>query len=277
MTGPHLAVIGAGSLARALLGGWAAAGTELASVTTVNRSAASAAETAAARLPAGTRTTSLEEDPDAVVAAVRTADVVVLAAKPHLVRDVLPDVAKAIRPGTVMVSVAAGVRAVTFQQALPQGVHVVRAMPNTPSAVGLGVVGLVPDARVPGARYEMVRALLADLGEVVEVDEDQLDGIVAVAGSGPAYVFLLVEMLRDAAMAQGFDAETAAMLARQVFRGAVELMTVTGEEPAELRRKVTSPNGTTARAVAAFEDGGLGALFADAVRACRERAQELAS
>ncbi|MEU6540717.1 pyrroline-5-carboxylate reductase [Streptomyces sp. NPDC047000] len=277
MTAPRVAVVGAGSLARALLAGWAAAGTGFGSVTTVNRTAASAARTTEAVLPPGAVTTSLESDPDALRAAVEDADIVVMAVKPHLVRDVLPDVAATIRPGTVVLSVAAGVRAVTFSEGLPAGVHVLRAMPNTPSAVGLGVIGLVPDARVPSERYGVVKALLADLGQVIEVDEDQLDGVVAVSGSGPAYVFLLVEKLRDAAVAQGFVPETAATLARQVFRGAVELMEATGEDPAELRRKVTSPNGTTARAVAVFEEGGLGALFDDAVHACRARARELAS
>ena len=277
MTAPRVAVVGAGSLARALLAGWARAGTELASVATVNRSAAGARKTAAARLPPGTTTASLEEDPEAARDAVRDADVVVLAVKPYLVDEVLPTLAPALRAGVVLVSVAAGVRAETFSAALPDGVHVVRAMPNTPSAVGSGVIGLVPDPRIPDEPYRVVKSLLGDLGRVVEVDEDQLDGIVAVAGSGPAYVFLLVEKLRDAAVGQGFDEPTASMLAEQVFRGAVELMASTGEEPAELRRKVTSPNGTTARAVDVFEKGGLGALFDEAVRACRERARELAS
>jgi pyrroline-5-carboxylate reductase len=277
VTPPRVAVVGAGSLARALLAGWALAGTELAAVTTVNSSAAGAGLTAAGTLPAGTVVTSLEDDPEAGRTAVRDADVVVVAVKPYLVRDVLATIAPALRDGTVVVSVAAGVRTATFRDALPDGVPVLRAMPNTPSAVRSGVVGLVPDPRVPAAAYRLVRALLADLGRVVEVEEDQLDGIVAVAGSGPAYVFLLVEKLRDAAVAQGFDEDTAAMLAHQVFRGAADLLTATGEDPAELRRKVTSPNGTTARAVEVFEQGGLGDLFADAVAACRQRARELAS
>jgi pyrroline-5-carboxylate reductase len=277
VTATRLAVVGAGSLARALLAGWAAAGTELASVTTVNRTAAGAAVTSSGALPAGTRATSLEEDPDAVGAAVVEADVVVLAVKPHLVRGVLPVIAAAAREGTVVLSVAAGVRTQTFTSALPEGVHVLRSMPNTPSAVGSGVVGVVPDPRVPSDVGATVKALLEDLGRVIEVDEDQLDGVVAIAGSGPAYVFLLVEKLRDAAVAQGFDEGTALMLAQQVFRGAVELMTSTGEDPAELRRKVTSPDGTTARAVEVFEAASLGGLFNEAVSACRQRAQELGS
>lgn len=277
MTAPRLAVVGAGSLARALLAGWARAGTELASVVTVNRSADGARETASASLPGGTTTASLEEDPEAARDAVRDADIVVLAVKPYLVREVMAMIAPALRAGAVVVSVAAGVRTETFAAALRDGVHIVRAMPNTPSAVGSGVIGLVPDPRVPDTAYGAVKRLLEDLGRVVEVEEEQLDGVVAIAGSGPAYVFLLVEKLRDAAVAQGFDEATASMLAQQVFRGAVELMASTGEAPAELRRKVTSPNGTTARAVEVFEDGGLGALFDKAVQACRERARELAS
>lgn len=276
MSGPRLAVLGAGSLARALLAGWAATHTPFTSVTTVNRTAASAAATVASRVPEGTRALSLDIDPDANRVAVGDADVVIVAVKPYMVADLLPTIADALAPGAVVVSVAAGIRRHTFTAALPGTVHVLRAMPNTPSAVARGVIGLVPDDAVPAGAYAEVEGLFSRIGLVAEVDDEQLDGIVAIAGSGPAYVFLMIEKLRQAALAQGFAPEMAGSLAQQVFAGAVELLDATGEDPAALRRKVTSPNGTTERAIAAFEEGGLGLLVESAVQACRVRARELA-
>ncbi|GAA1657225.1 pyrroline-5-carboxylate reductase [Actinoplanes couchii] len=277
MTGPRLAVVGAGSIARAMLSGWARSGTAFTSVTTVNRSTAGAASTAAGALPAGTVATSLETDPEAAHTAVRDADVVILAVKPYQMAEVLADLSASIRPGTAVLSAATGTRVDTMTAALAEGVHVLRCTPNTPSAVGRGVVGLVPAPHVPAGVFQQVRDLLAGLGEVVEVPEDRFNSVTAVAGSGPAYVFLLVEKLRDSAIGQGFDPDTALVLAQQVFRGAVELLAETGEDPADLRRKVTSPNGTTQRAVETFEAGDLGGLFESAVVACRARAEELTS
>lgn len=270
MTAPRVAVLGAGALAGAMISGWERAGVQFDSLVTVNRTAAGAA-TFAGRATA----LSLETDPDANRVAVRGADIVVIAVKPYMIDDLLPTIADAIEPDSVVVTVAAGIRSERFRPALPPSVAVVRAMPNTPSAVGSGVIGLVHDPAVPDASMASVRALLEPLGAVVDVSADQLDGIVAISGSGPAYVFLLVEKLAAAAVAQGFDEETAALLARQVFLGASELLAASGEDPAELRRRVTSPNGTTERAIAVFQSGGLDDLFLAATQACRDRAEEL--
>lgn len=270
MNAPRVAVIGAGALAGAMLSGWERAGVEFDSLVTVNRTAAKAA----ARSGRATAL-SVERDPDANRVAVSGADVVVIAVKPYMIDDLLPTIADALEPGAVVITVAAGIRSERFRPVLPASVAVVRAMPNTPSAVGRGVVGLVTDPAVPADAMATARALLEPLGEVVDVSADQLDGIVAISGSGPAYVFLLVEKLTAAAVAQGFDAETAALLARQVFLGASELLAASGEDPAELRRRVTSPNGTTERAIAVFQAGGLDELFVEATQACRDRAAEL--
>jgi pyrroline-5-carboxylate reductase len=270
VTAPRVAVLGAGALAGAMLSGWERAGMTFDSLVTVNRTAAKAAA-----LSSRATALSVETDPDANRVAVRGADVVVIAVKPYMIDDLLPTIADAFEPGAVVITVAAGIRSERFRPAVPDSVAVVRAMPNTPSAVGRGVIGLVTDPAVPSAALSTARALLEPLGEVVDVSADQLDGIVAISGSGPAYVFLLIEKLTTAAIAQGFDPETASLLARQVFLGAAELLNASGEDPAELRRRVTSPNGTTERAIAVFEAGGLDDLFIAATQACRERAEEL--
>lgn len=270
MTAPRVAVLGAGSLAGAMLSGWERAGVVFDSLVTVNRTAAGAAALAGR----GTAL-SLESNPDANRVAVRGADIVVIAVKPYMIDDLLPTIATALAPGAVVITVAAGIRSERFRPALPRSVAVIRAMPNTPSAVGRGVIGLVADPAVPAEAMFAARALLEPLGEVFEVPADQLDGIVAISGSGPAYVFLMIEKLAAAAIAQGFEPGTAALLARQVFLGAAELLVASGEDPAELRRRVTSPNGTTERAIAVFQAGGLDDLFVAATQACRQRAQEL--
>jgi len=150
-------------------------------------------------------------------------------------------------------------------------------MPNTPATVGLGVTGLSAGSRASEHHKELARTLFETVGTVVEVDEDRIDALSAISGSGPAYVFYLVEQLQAAARARGFDEQEASVLVQGTFRGAVELLAASGVPPAELRRRVTSPNGTTERAVAVFDERRVGEIFDEATAAALARARELAA
>jgi len=218
-----------------------------------------------------------ERDQDANRTAVAGARLVVIAVKPAGVPALLAEIADALEPGALVVSVAAGVRIDTMAAALPASVRVFRAMPNTPAAVGAGVTGVAAPAGADEAEEAAVVAAFRTVGEVVEVAEDRIDALSAVSGSGPAYVYLFLERFTDAARRLGFDEREAAALVVGTAQGALRLLAESGEEPAELRRKVTSPKGTTERAVAVLEQHDLGGVFDEALAAAIARARELAA
>src|SRR3954470_3743225 len=193
---------------------------------------------------------SLEEDEAANRTAADAAAIVLLGVKPVGIAALAEEVAPALAPGTLVISVAAGVTTAAIERRLPDTVAVVRAMPNTPATVGLGVTGISAGSRASAEDLPLARALFETVGAVLEVPEDRIDALTAISGSGPAYVFYLVEQLQAAARARGFTPDEAALLVRGTFRGAVELLAASGVPPEELRRRVTSPNGTTERAIA---------------------------
>ena len=207
--------------------------------------------------------------------AVRGADVVVLVVKPQDMRGLLADIGPAIEPGTVVVSIAAGITTATIEGSMQAGVHVVRAMPNTPARVDRGVTGISPGSQCSPDALATAEGLLAAVGQVVVVPEVLQDTVTAVSGSGPAYVFFLAEAMIDAGIALGLDEETAAHMVTHTILGAATLMEVTGEHPESLRRKVTSPNGTTAAAVARLEELGVRDAVASALAAAHDRSREL--
>jgi pyrroline-5-carboxylate reductase len=225
----------------------------------------------------GVRSIALEDEPSGNTDAAASADVVLIGVKPALVPELLDQIAGSLRPGTVVVSLAAGVTIATFEAHLPENVVVLRSMPNTPALVGRGLTGLAAGPRAGGADTALVRALFETVGVVVEVAEDQIDALSTISGSGPAYVFLLIEQFTSAALHKGFTEEQARILAEQTFIGAAALLEASGEDPAELRRQVTSPKGTTERAVAVLQDAALSAVFDRATDAALRRAQELAA
>lgn len=275
VTLPTIAMLGAGSMGRAILSGLLAPGVSVAGgVRVTNRSAARAAELADTP---GVTAFATDDDPEANRRAVEGAEVVIVAVKPAMVPDLLREISSSLTPGAVIVSVAAGVTIATFESLLPASVSVVRSMPNTPAVVGKAVTGISAGTRSEPEDLALVRALFETVGQVVEVPESQLDALSTISGSGPAYVFLLIEALTDAAVAKGFSPEQAAILVNGTFRGASELLAASGEEPAELRRRVTSPKGTTERAVAVLQEADLPALFARATDAALARARELAA
>ncbi|WP_431219875.1 pyrroline-5-carboxylate reductase [Leifsonia xyli] len=274
VTLPTIAMLGAGSMGRAILSGLLAPGVQVAGIRVTNRSEARAAELAGTP---GVTAYAAETKADANRLAVDGAQVVLVAVKPAKVRDVLAEISDSLAPGTVVVSVAAGVTTETMESLLPDTISVIRAMPNTPAVVGKAVTGISAGSRTEAEDLEVVRALFGTVGEVVEVPESQLDALSTISGSGPAYVFLLIEALTEAAVRKGFTPEQAATLVNGTFLGASELLVSSGEDPAELRRRVTSPNGTTERAIAVLSDADLPALFARATDAALARARELAA
>lgn len=211
--------------------------------------------------------------------AVAGADLVVLAVKPQVAASALASAASVLRrERPLLLSIAAGLRIASIESAVGCELAVVRAMPNMPALVGRGISGFCSNARVTQDGRQLAREVLEAVGEVVEVGEESLlDAVTAVSGSGPAYFFLLVEALADAGTAAGLPRETAVRLAGATGIGAMALLDQSGETPARLRERVTSPGGTTAAALDVFADGDLRGLVQRAVLRAAERARELSS
>lgn len=267
----RVAIVGAGNLGGAVAAGLVRSGTvDAADLRCVTRTPEGAARL---RARDGLADIDVGHDPAATVA---DADVVMLGVKPYATLELLADLGPHLAAGTTVVSLAAGVGLDDLAAAAPAGVTVVRLMTNTPVQVG-AAVSLI--AAAPGADPDAVATVvsLADaLGTSHVLDESHFDAATALAGSGPAYVFLLVELLRDAAVELGLDADGALAMARGMVDGAARLLVTSGEDPAALRRAVTSPGGMTAAAVAVFEDAGLRTTVAEALAAAVTRAAELA-
>lgn len=269
---PSIAILGTGSMGGAILSGLLAPGVTVdGGIRVTNRSERKAA---ALRSPSVT-SLALEKDRGANLAAVAGARVVLVAVKPHMVTDLLREIAGAIDPGAIVVSVAAGVRIDTMQAIVD--VPVLRAMPNTPATVGRAVTGVSAGDRASDADVAVVTALFGTVGSVLEVPESRIDALSAISGSGPAYVFLLIEELERTAFKLGFTRQESRVMVETTFLGASELLAASGETPAELRRRVTSPKGTTERAIEVLEGAGLSALFDRATDAAIARAEELAA
>lgn len=270
---PSVAILGAGSMGGAIARGVARSGLARAGLTATNRSAAKAAELAGLD---GVTSVALEDAPDGNTDAAAAADVVLIGVKPAMVPDLLHEIRPALRPGTIVVSLAAGVTVATFEQILGPDSVVLRSMPNTPSLVGRGVTGLAAGTRADAAAIAVTRRLFETVGTVVEVPESQIDALSTISGSGPAYFFLVVEEFTKAAVGKGFGEAEARIMAEQTFIGAAALLEASGDDPAELRRRVTSPKGTTERAVAVLHEARLDEVFARATDAALARARELA-
>lgn len=205
-------------------------------------------------------------------------EVVILAIKPQLFEEVLPGIAGLKQQRPLLVSIAAGRTMAGIARHFGDDAAIVRAMPNTPAAIGRGITAIVANRNVSGPQRRLARSLLEAVGEVVEVEDEALiDAVTAVSGSGPAYVFYLTECLAEAGVAAGLSRELATKLARATVAGAGELMRVSGLTAATLRENVTSPKGTTHEALAVLKaDDGLKALMTKAVAAAARRSRELA-
>ncbi|MEN9606519.1 MAG: hypothetical protein RL605_347 [Actinomycetota bacterium] len=270
----RIAILGSGSMGSAILAGLLAAGFDPARVSVSTKSDASARKLIDQY---AVHAYALESSSEANREAVAGADVVLVAVKPAYVASTLAEVAEQLRSDALVISVAAGITNATMEAAVPQGVRVVRSMPNTPAIVGRAVTGLAKGARATDADLATASSLFETVGKVVVVAENQIDALSTISGSGPAYVFYFIEQLAKAAEHHGFTAEQAATLVNETFLGAAELVAATGKAPTELRRQVTSPNGTTERAIAVFDQANLAQVFVDATEAALARARELAA
>jgi pyrroline-5-carboxylate reductase len=268
---PRIAILGAGSMGGAILAGLVDSGLATAGVAVTNRSVAKAD---AVRMP-GVDSYALEATPDANQIALDGARVVIVGVKPAMVPDLLTEVASALAPDAVVVSVAAGVTTATMEALVPNAVA--RTMPNTPSLVRRGVTGLATGSRITAEDVALVRAVFETVGAVIELDEDRIDALSTISGSGPAYVFFLMEQLTGTALRLGFTPEEARLMVEKTFLGASELLASSDADPAELRRRVTSPNGTTMRAIAVMEEADLAGMFDRATAAALARAKEMAA
>lgn len=264
-----IAIIGGGKIGEALLSGLCKAGYD--DIVVTNRSAERGAELADVY---GVRTSTDN------AAAVEGAYVVFVAVKPYAVTDALGQLASALKANaqagadTVVVSLAAGVSLDSLAAAAGRGA-VVRVMPNTPMLLGHGMSAVSCAEGVTQPQRELVCELLATVGEVVEVEEKQMDAVTAIAGSAPAYFFLVAEALIDAGVQLGLTRDVAQQLAAQTAKGAGIMLADAGVDPVTLRANVTSPGGTTAAALRELEESGLRGAFFRAAQACADRSREL--
>ncbi len=207
-----------------------------------------------------------------------TSDILVLAVKPQVLAEVAAGLAAAVQERKpLVISIAAGIRADDIDRWLGGNLAIVRAMPNTAALIGSGATGLYANARVTGPQRDEAESILRAVGVTVWVaDESLIDTVTAVSGSGPAYFFLVMEALEKAAIRHGLDPATARLLTLETAYGAAKMALEGGEEPAILRRRVTSPGGTTEQAVQKLQAGQIEPLFDEAVAAAIQRARELA-
>lgn len=264
-----IAFVGAGNMAGALIRGLL--GTQKVRPEQIVASDPDEARLGVLASELGIRTTP--SNPDAL----READVVVLATKPQAFRLLLPDVEGALEPDALVISIAAGISTKLIEQQLPDGARVVRSMPNTPALVGMGATAITAGANASEADLELAEELFESVGIVVRVPERQLDAVTALSGSGPAYVFSMIEGLRDAAVREGLPEDVALELSAQTVLGAARLLVDGGESPETLRDKVTSPGGTTRAGLDALETAGFADALGRAVRAATRRSEELRS
>ena len=208
-------------------------------------------------------------------AAVAEAATVLLVVKPQDMDALLVEIGPLLADGTVVISLAAGITLARMESAVPPGVAVVRGMPNTPALVDQGITVIAPGATCSVDQAAYVVQLLSPVGPVVQVSEDLMDAVTATSGSGPAYVFLLIESMTAAAIDLGLAPDVARQLVTQTVLGAATMAAQPGADAATLREQVTSPNGTTAAALATFEAGGFRDLVLAAMTAARDRGREL--
>lgn len=268
MTQPTIAFIGGGNMASSLIGGLIADGYPAARIRVADPSAE---QRQALQQRFGVIVTDSNSE------AAQGASGVVLAVKPQVVRQVAEELGQIVRDNqAVVISIAAGIREPDLRRWLGEPVAVVRTMPNTPSLVGSGATALYANAHASTEQRELAEALMRAVGLVQWLDDEKLmDAVTAVSGSGPAYFFLLMELIEDAGAKLGLPRETARLLTLETALGAARMAMESEDDAQTLRRKVTSPGGTTERAINALEEGDIRALMERAIQAAAQRAREL--
>jgi pyrroline-5-carboxylate reductase len=267
---PRIAILGTGNMGGAILQGLTQPGVSSESIRATTRSEASASKIRATGIAAE----SLEAEPSANSVVVGDADIIVLAVKPAQIAGLLGAIAPSAKPEAIMVSVAAGITLATMEEAWPGAV--VRTIPNTPAQVGLGVTGIARGSRVSDEALALVRAMCETFGTVIEVGESEINALSSISGSGPAYVYFLMERFIEIAKERGFSDEAASLMVEGTFRGAAELLARSGESPQTLREAVTSPAGTTAAALGVFGDADIAGIIRAATTAAIARAEDMA-
>lgn len=261
-----IAFLGAGNMANALIRGLLRAGTPPSRIyATVRREE---------------RKQELEKDHGINVgfdnvAAANEAKIVVLAVKPQALDKLLKEIASAVDRDTLVISVAAGVPIAAIERRLGAGARIVRAMPNTPCLVGLGATALSAGEHATAEDLKLATAIFESVGITTVVDEGLLDAVTGLSGSGPAYIFLIIEALSDAGVKVGLSRHVALKLAAQTVLGSAKLLLETGAHPGHLKDQVTSPGGTAIAGLHTLEAGGLRTTLIDAVEAATRRAKQL--
>ena len=272
MENKQIAILGAGSMGGAILSGLIAAGSSPENITASTASAASAkALTEKFSIKAFDQETTASANAQAVAGA----DILLLAVKPAKVIETLQEVSGAVKDGVLVISVAAGITTSAMEQAIGSKASVIRAMPNTPSIVGHGVTGIAKGESANDAQLATAKELFETVGQVLIVDEDKINALSTISGSGPAYVFYFAEKLMTAAKNLGFSEKEANLMVRSTFLGSATLLAASSETPETLRAQVTSPNGTTMQATAKFDEANLEKVFIEATEAALARAIEL--
>jgi len=212
-------------------------------------------------------------------AVVDEVDVVVLAVKPQILREIALEIAPAVQnKNTLVVSVAAGISQTSLSKWLGTEVSIVRCMPNTPALVQTGATALHANAKVDEDQKDLAENILRAVGLALWVDDEaQLDAVTAVSGSGPAYFFLLMEAMEQAALNMGLGEQAARLLIQQTALGAAKIALESAESPSQLRQRVTSPGGTTQKAIESFQDNGFMVMVSKALQAARERSIEMST
>jgi pyrroline-5-carboxylate reductase len=272
MENNKIAVIGAGSMGGAILSGLIAAGTAADSIT------ASTATTQSAKALSdkfGIESFSLDASPSANSDAAENADVLLIAVKPAKVLSTLEEIKASVKDGALVISVAAGVTTESMEQAIGSKASIIRAMPNTPSIVGHGVTGIAKGKSANDSQLALAKDLFETVGQVIVVDEEKINALSTISGSGPAYVFYFAEKLMSAAKKMGFSEKEANLMVRATFLGSATLLAASSDSPEILRAQVTSPNGTTMQATARFDEADLEKVFIEATEAALARAIEL--
>ncbi|MBN8612563.1 MAG: pyrroline-5-carboxylate reductase [Deltaproteobacteria bacterium] len=262
-----VAFLGAGNMAGALIKGILASGAlqpEQVLVTDVRK-----ARLEELKAKHGVRVISSNEE------AARLADVVVLATKPQVFDRLLPEVKKGVRPEALVISIAAGIPVSAIEALLPAKTRVVRTMPNTPAIVDAGATAIAAGTHATEDDVALARALFDSVGVTVVLDESLLDAVTGLSGSGPAYMFLIIEALSDAGVKVGLHRDSAQLLAAQTVLGSAKLLLETGEHPGRLKDMVTSPGGTAIAGLASLEAGGLRTTLINAVETATARARTL--
>ncbi|MCE5200045.1 MAG: pyrroline-5-carboxylate reductase [Armatimonadota bacterium] len=263
----RLAVIGAGAMGSAFAKGVTAGGLFAPGEVTMVDVDVSRLECIAHELGVNTSSDSAN--------AIKDADVILLAVKPGIVRDALGDIEAAVKPSQLIVSIAAGVKLEVLESSLPKGSAVVRAMPNTPCQISAGAVGFSRGRSVTDDQAAVAKRLFDAVGLSYEVPEKLLDAVTGLSGSGPAYVYVMIEALSDAGVRVGLPRDISTALSAQTVMGAARMVIEEGEHPAKLKDRVTSPGGTTIAGIDALERNGFRSSLIEAVKAATRRSEEL--